>query len=286
MKIGSREIGPGHPTYIIGEVAAAHDGSVNRAHDFIEAIAEAGASAVKFQCHREFSPEEEWRVEPTYQAYSYETRYAYRKRTAFTETTYVALAAHCTDVGVDFLCSPFDMESFSILSPLVSAWKVASGQITNHTMLRAMADTRKPILISTGMSGWAEVYDAEAVMAETGAEYRLLQCTSVYPCSPDRVGLSHVAQSCDGLSDHSGSIYPSLGAVALGASIIEVHVRLSEYESGPDASSSVSVDDLRQLVHGAEIIRQALKPVDKDEMAQRLWRMRDLFLYKESDGRP
>lgn len=284
MKIGAREIGRGNPVYIIGEVGCAHDGSVNRAHEFIDAIADAGASAVKFQCHTEIDQNEEWRAKPAYEKYNEESRYAYRRRVQFTQAAYASLAAHCRDRQVDFLCSPFSMEAFRIIDPLVPAWKVPSGQITNHEMLAAMAETRKPILISTGMATNDEIYQAGRVIGLR--PHIFLQCTSRYPCPAGDVGLGNLKGLNDdgpcGLSDHSGTIYAGLAAVAMGASVVEVHVKLSKYETGPDASSSITPDKLKQLVEGAAFIREALRPINKDVMASMMERTRSLFLHKES----
>src|ERR671939_371718 len=137
---------------IIGEVAQAHDGSLGLAHAFIDAIADAGAHAVKFQTHiaaAESTPGEPWRVKFSRQDAS---RYDYWKRMEFTEEQWHGLKQHADESGVQFLSSPFSVEAVELLTRVgVAAWKVASGEVSNQPMFQKMAETRWPILLSTGM---------------------------------------------------------------------------------------------------------------------------------------
>ena len=166
-----------------------------------------------------------------------------------------------------------------MLDGLVSAWKVPSGQVGNVPMLDAISRTGKPVILSSGMSTLAELDNAYANLTSARA---VLQCTSAYPTRVDEVGLGLLADlqerfGCPvGLSDHSGTVGPSLGAVALGAAIVEVHVCF-EGAFSLDAEASLSFRQLKRLVRGAWEIEQARKPVDKDRMAERLGPMRELF---------
>jgi len=278
---------------VVGEVAQAHDGSLGLAHAHIDAIAEAGADAVKFQTHiasAESTLREQWRV-----AFSYEddTRYDYWRRMEFTEEQWVGLARHAAERGVAFIASPFSVQAVDLLERVgVAAWKVASGETANPVLLDRVARPGTPVILSTGMSPWAEIDAAVAHVREAHAPLAVLQCTSAYPTRPQELGLNligELAQRYDcaaGLSDHSGTIFPSLGATALGARVLEVHVTLSRHMFGPDTPASVTVEELRELVRGVRMLEGAMgAPVDKDAMAHRLDDTRALFTRSVVAGR-
>lgn len=284
--IGDRHVGDGAPCLIVAEVAQAHEGSVRIAHDFIDAVAKAGADACKFQLHlaaHESTPDEPWRVPPKWpQDYS---RHDYWVRTCFLPDEWHGLQEHCDDVGLLFLCSPFSVEAVEWLDPLVPAWKVPSGEIANEPLLEALAATRKPIMISTGMATRLETARALSVASRWASPTALLQCTSEYPTPPERIGLGALAdlrgwtwEPTVGLSDHSGTPWAGIAAVALGAAIVEVHVKLSEHDSGFDAAASLTIADLSRMVEGIRFVERALVPIDKDEMARSLQPIRDLFM--------
>jgi N-acetylneuraminate synthase len=285
--LGTRHVGDGSPCLIVAEVAQAHEGSLGMAHAYIDAVAKAGADAVKFQCHiadAESWPDEPWRVEPEWQ--QDETRFDYWRRMEFSPEQWWSLAAHATAQGLIFLCSPFSVEAVKILDPLVPAWKVPSGEITNKPLLGAIAETGKPAILSTGMSTEQEEQEALGFFVENDAPWAILQCTSQYPCPPERLGLNHLRQDSwsHGLSDHSGTIYAGLAAAALGCDILEVHVCFSKDQFGFDTSSSITMAMLKQLVEGVRFIEKAKTPVDKDELAKELKPMRDLFMGRHEKG--
>lgn len=272
-------------TFIIGEVAQAHEGSLGIAHAFVDAIASAGADAVKFQTHiaaAESTPGEPWRVKFSFQD---KTRYDYWKRMEFTEEQWRGLKSHADHVGLKFLSSPFSLEAVQLLTRVgVAAWKVASGEVASESMFEAMAKTRLPIMLSTGMSALSEIDQAVDRIKQAGLELTILQCTSTYPTQADRVGLNVISEfrerySCKvGLSDHSGTIYAGLAAATMEADALEVHVALSKEMFGPDVLVSLTTGELRQLVDGVRFIEKALaNPVNKDAVAQELQPMRDLF---------
>ena len=275
-----------HRVAVIGEVGQAHDGSLGTAHAFIDAVADAGAGAVKFQTHiaaAESRTDEPWRVKFSY---ADDTRYEYWKRMEFTAQAWAGLRQHAQDRGLAFLSSPFSLEAVELLRRVgVAAWKIASGEVANPQLLDAVARTGAPVLLSSGMSGWAELDGAVAQLRAAGAgPLAVLQCTSAYPVAPERVGLNVLREIRErfgcaaGLSDHSGTIFPALGAVTLGARVIEVHVTLSREMFGPDVAASVTTGELRQLTAGVRYLSAALAaPVDKDELATELAPMRALF---------
>ena len=278
--LGRRGVGPGQPCFVIGEVAQAHDGSLGTAHAFIDAIAAAGADAVKFQTHiaaAESTPGEPWRVRFSRQD---ESRYDYWKRMELTAEQWAGLKAHAEERGLLFLSSPFSVEAAEMLERLgMKAWKVASGEVGNPVLLDYLIGTGKPILLSTGMSPLEEI---DAAVKKVRAPLAVMQCTTAYPCPPEKLGLNLIPffrerYGCAvGLSDHSGTIYPGLAAVTLGAEVLEVHVTLSREAFGPDVPASLTTAELRQLVEGVRFLGRAL-PVDKDAMAIEMEPLRRMF---------
>jgi N,N'-diacetyllegionaminate synthase len=277
--------GTARRTLVIGEVAQAHDGSLGFAHAFVDAIARAGADAIKFQTHMalaEGTAEETWRVPFSKQDAD---RRAYWKRMEFTEAQWRGLKQHAEDRGLLFLSSPFSEEALELLLRLgVPAWKVASGEVSNRPLLDRMISTGLPILLSTGLSPWPEIDDAVAHLKRGGCALTVMQCTTSYPCGPADIGLNLLQAfreryDCPvGLSDHSGTIYPSLAAATLGAAALEVHVTISREMFGPDVSASVTTTELRQLMEGIRFIEQmTAHPVDKNQAAEKVAPLRALF---------
>jgi N-acetylneuraminate synthase len=167
----------------------------------------------------------------------------------------------------------------------VIAWKVASGEVNNAPMFERMAATGLPIFLSTGMSPIAEIDAAIERVKAHGSPLAVLQCTSAYPCPPEKVGLNLLQFFRDryecavGLSDHSGTIYPGLAAATLGIEVLEVHVTLSREMFGPDVVASVTTSELRQLVEGIRFIEEMrAHPLDKDAVALEMASQRALFM--------
>jgi N-acetylneuraminate synthase len=266
-------------------VALTHDGSLGLAHAFVDAIANAGADAVKFQAHiaaAESTPAEPFRVRFSRQDAS---RYEYWQRMEFTEDQWRGLADHCRDRGVLFMASPFSLQAIDMLDRIGQPlWKVASGETSNAQLLDRILDTGAPVLLSTGMSPLGEIDAAVARVKSRGSEVGVFQCTTAYPCPPEKVGLNLVPFFRDryacwvGLSDHSATIYPGLAGVANGMDMLEVHVALSREMFGPDVVASVTTAELRQLVDGVRFIeRMRANPLDKDASAKETAPLRRLF---------
>ncbi len=285
IHIGGRKVGGGAPGYLIAEVAQAHDGSLGTAHAFIDAAATAGADAIKFQTH--LAAAESTRDEPFRVPFSRQdaSRYDYWQRTAFSAEQWAGLARHAGEQGLAFLSSPFSVEAVELLRALdVPAWKVASGEVASKSLLAAMCADRRPVLLSTGMSTTAEVDEAVATIEGAGAPLAVLQCASRYPTPLEAVGLNVIDDyrrryGCPvGLSDHSGSVYPALAALAQGADIIEVHLTLSRHMFGPDVPVSLTVDELQSVAAARDAFHtMARHPVDKDAAADDLSDMRAMF---------
>ena len=270
---------------LIGEVALTHDGSLGLAHAFVDAIAAAGADAVKFQTHiaaAESTPAEPFRVKFSRQDAS---RYDYWTRMEFTEEQWRGLAEHCRERNVLFISSPFSIEAVDLLERIGQpVWKIASGETSNAQLLDRVLDTGNPVLLSTGMSPLDEIDAAVARVKGRGRRVGVFQCTTAYPCPPEKIGLNLVPfyrerYGCwAGLSDHSGTIYPGLAGAATGLDMLEVHVALSREMFGPDVIASVTTTELRQLVDGVRFIEtMRANPLDKNESARETAPLRKLF---------
>lgn len=285
FRIGGVSVGGGCPVFIVAEIAQAHDGSLGAAHAYIDAVAKTGANAIKFQTHiasAESTREERFRVNCFPQDL---TRYDYWKRMEFTPAQWHGLAQHAAEKNLVFLSTPFSFEAVELLDNIgMPAWKIASGEIDNIPMLEVIARTKKPILLSTGMSSWSSIDESVSVIKAHGVDFAVFQCTTAYPCPPEKIGLNVLAEmsgrySCPvGLSDHSGTIYPSLAAVTLGAKLLEIHTVFSKECFGPDVDSSVTTKDLSRLVQGVRLIEAAINsPVDKNKYAEEICDLSKLF---------
>jgi N,N'-diacetyllegionaminate synthase len=273
------------PCLVVAEVAQAHDGSLGTAHAYIDAVARAGAGAVKFQTHiaaAESTPAEPWRVKFSPQD---ATRHDYWKRMEFTEEQWHGLKRHAVERGLKFISSPFSVEAVDLLSRVgVAAWKIASGEIGNTRMFDRIAASGLPVILSTGMSSLRDVDAAVERVKSRGLPLTVLQCTSAYPCPPEKLGLDLIPffrarYGCAvGLSDHSGTIFAGLAAATVGIDILEVHVTLSRETFGPDVTSSVTTGELGELIKGIRFIERAKgHQVDKDDAAAETAPMRQLF---------
>ena len=285
FKIGNIELYKGCRPLIIAEIGQNHDGSLGLAHSYIDAVAEAGADAVKFQTHiaeAESSEYNNFRVNFTYED---KTRYDYWKRMEFTKGQWTGLYDHAVERGLIFLSSPFSVQAAMLLEKIgCAAWKIGSGEVNNGLLLDFIGKTTKPILLSCGMSSYDEIDKAVKKIGGFGSPLVLVQCTSKYPTPLEDIGLNVLDCFIDkydvpvGLSDHSGVVYPSLFAMARGASVIEVHVTFHKSMFGPDVQSSVTIDELGLLVKGADAIYELnSNPVDKDVMAAELSDVKQLF---------
>ena len=274
--IGERLIGHEKAPFVIAEVAQAHEGSLGTAHAYIDAIAEAGADAVKFQTHiaeEESTLDEPFRVKFSYQD---KTRYDYWKRMEFTKIQWKELFEHASERGLVCLSSPFSVKAVEMLNEIgVPAWKVGSGEINTKDMLDAIVGTGLPVLISTGMSSYREIEEITSFIRRKGTAFALFQCSTRYPASFKEVGLNVIDELRQrfrclvGLSDHTGSPFPSLAALARGADMIEVHVVINKRLFGPDVVASISIGELAMIVKARDAFHTMNNhTVDKDVFAK------------------
>lgn len=263
--------------YIIAEVGQAHDGSLGILHSYIDAVAETGADAIKFQTH--IAEAESSSFEPFRVNFSYEdkTRYDYWERMSFTFDQWQKIKQHCDEVGLEFISSPFSISAVEMLEKLgVKRYKFGSGEVSNKLMLETVCKTGKDIILSSGMSSYQELEQAVNTVKKYGNPLTILQCTTKYPTQPADIGLN-VLNELDsrygvdvGLSDHSGTIFPSLAAVSLNSKMIEAHVVFDKRMFGPDANSSLTVDEFKYLVRGVRDIETMLNsPIDKNDLSEK-----------------
>lgn len=283
--IADRTIGTGSPCFIIAEVAQAHDGSLGAAHAYIDAVAKTGADAIKFQTH--IASAESTAAEPFRVKFSKQdaTRYDYWKRMEFTADQWAGLAQHAADQKLIFMSSAFSIQAVELLEKLgMPAWKVGSGEISSLPMLERMAATRKPVLLSNGLADWSTLDRSVELVKRNGAPLGLFQCTTAYPCPPEKIGLNVMDElraryDCQvGLSDHSGKIFAGIAAATLGANLFEAHIVFSRECFGPDTPASMTTDEFKQLVEGIRFVETALgTAIDKDASATELAELRKIF---------
>ena len=265
--------------FIIAEIGQAHDGSLGILHSYIDALSETGVDAVKFQMHiaeAESSLEEPFRVNFSYED---KTRYDYWKRMSFTIDQWSGIKKHCDEVDLEFLVSPFSCAAVDLLETLdVTRYKIGSGEVTNFLMLEKIARTGKPIILSSGMSSYLEINKAIEFLKPYKNLLALLQCTTCYPTPPEKLGLNVLREFRErypgmtiGLSEHTAQAYASIAAVALGAEIIEFHVVFDRRMFGPDSNSSLTIDEVSELVDQIRKLEiSLLNPVDKSDNSEYL----------------
>ncbi len=260
-------------TFIIAEIGQAHEGSLGILHSYIDALADTGIDAIKFQTHIAESESSEY--EPFRVKFSYEddTRYDYWKRMEFTLEQWKEIKKHCDEVGLEFISSPFSNMAVDWLEEIgVQKYKIGSGEVNNFLMLEKIAKTGKDIILSSGMSSFTELDETIEFLKQFDNKVSILQCTTMYPTGAKDIGLNVLNELEDrynlsvGLSDHSSTIYPSLSAVSLGAEIIEFHAIFDKDMFGPDSKSSLTIKEIKQLVEGVRFIETSLNnKIDKTD---------------------
>jgi len=260
-------------SFIIAEIAQAHNGSIDVAHAYIDALAKTGVDAIKFQTHiaeAESSIYEPFRIKFSKQD---ATRFDYWKRMEFKLKQWKALKQHCDEVGLEFMSSPFSNAAVDLLEEVgVKRYKVGSGEVSNLLLLEKIAKTGKPIILSSGMSSFKELDETVDFLRSKKVEFSILQCTTAYPTQPEQYGLNVLKELKDryrvivGFSDHSAKIESCIAAVALGAEILEFHAVFNKQEFGPDTTSSLTINEIETLVKAIKNINITLEtPIDKND---------------------
>lgn len=262
--------------YIIAEIGQAHEGSLGILHSYIDAVAGTGVNAIKFQMH--LAEAESSSYEPFRVKFSYEdkTRYDYWKRMEFTLEQWAAIKKHCDEVGLDFICSPFSNLAVDWLEEIgVKCYKIGSGEVNNLLLLEKIAKTNKPVIISSGMSSFSELDKTVSFLKDRNVDFSILQCTTSYPTQPEQFGFNVINQLKEryqvkvGFSDHSAKIATNIAAVALGAEILEFHVVFDKRMFGPDTKSSLTINEVSQLVEDVNATYKAIQnPINKNNNEQ------------------
>ena len=278
IKIGSRLIGPDHPTYFIADIAANHDGDLERAKMLIRLAKEAGADAAKFQnfsapkivsdygfrhMDGQVSHQATWKksVVEVYQSASIPFEWT------------LTLGEECQDAGIDYFSSPYDFEAIDWLDPYVQMYKAGSGEIDWIEALERMASKGKPFFVATGASTIGEVQRAVHAILKLNKQLVLMQCNTNYTASPDNYDHLHLnvlrtyaamfPEVILGLSDHTHAVAPVLGAVTLGARVIERHFTDSNEREGPDHKFAMNPENWARMVEETRLLERALGCGDK-----------------------
>lgn len=271
-------------SYLIAEIAQAHDGSLGIAHSYIDALATTGVHAVKFQTHiaeAESSSAEPFRVQFSKQD---ATRFDYWKRMEFSKTQWQELKSHCEEKGLEFISTPFSLAAVDLLEELnVKRYKVGSGDTNNLLLLSKIAATKKPVILSSGMSSWEEIENSIHFLQQRNIEVSLLQCTTAYPTPANQWGLPYIAEMKNrfaipvGYSDHSGTPAACVAAATLGAEILEFHAVFNKKMFGPDATSSLSIEEITWLAQSVQQIDEAIHSNGLKENATSFDALKNMF---------
>ncbi|HWE91381.1 MAG TPA: N-acetylneuraminate synthase family protein [Pseudonocardiaceae bacterium] len=264
VTIGDRLVGTGQPTYTVAEIGLNHNGSVDIAKRLIDVAVSAGVDAVKFQKRTpEIATPPDMRDVRRDTPWGEMSYLEYRHRVEFGVAEYEEIDRYCKELGVAWFASPWDVPSVEFLERFaVPCHKVASASLTDLDLLRALRDTEKPIIASTGMSTMAEVDQAVEVLG--GDRLVLLHTTSTYPCPPEEANLLGITTLAGrfgvpvGYSGHERGLQVSVAAVALGACVLERHITLDRTMWGSDQAASLEPEGLRRLVRDVRIVETAL----------------------------
>ena len=278
IKFKDRVIGLNHPTYFIADIAANHDGDLERAKLLIRLAKQAGADAAKFQnfqapkivsdygfshMNAQVSHQAAWKksVSEVYQGASIPFEWT------------LTLTEECNEFGIDYFSSPYDFEAIDFLDQYVEMYKAGSGEIDWIEALERMASKGKPVFVATGASNIGEVQKAVHAILAINKQLVLMQCNTNYTASPDNYDHLHLnvlktyaAMFPDvilGLSDHTHAMAPVLGAIALGASVIERHFTDSNDREGPDHKFAMNPENWARMVEETRLLERALGSPDK-----------------------
>jgi len=295
MKINNTKIGDNHPTYIIAELSGNHNQDKTNALKLIKEAHKCGANAIKLQtytadtitidCSSKYFQVQDglWKGRTLYELYS----------KAYTPWEWTKeLKDYANSLGMDLFSSPFDVSSVNFLEKLdMPAYKIASPEITDHILIKKIAQTGKPVIISSGMASKGELEEAINLLRENGTnEICMLKCTSAYPAEPEDANLMtipNMISSFDvigGLSDHTLGIEVPIASICLGARVIEKHFTLSRDNGGVDEAFSLTPLEFKQMVDSIRIVEKTLGKityagVNKEKSSKKF--RRSLFVVKD-----
>jgi len=278
IQIGSTLVGDNYPTYFIVDIAANHDGSLERAKKLIRLAADAGANAAKFQNFRAAEIVSDYGFKNLGGQQSHQSKW---KKSVFEVYAGAStpfewtpeLKAACDEAGIDYFSSPYDFNAIDMLDPYVPAYKVGSGDITWLEVLRKMAAKNKPLLLATGASTLGEVQQAVHTIRAINSQLVLMQCNTNYTANPENFDHIHLnvlktygilfPDVVLGLSDHTQGHATVLGAVALGARVIEKHFTDDTTREGPDHLFAMDPDAWFKMVENTRQLERAMGSAEK-----------------------
>jgi pseudaminic acid synthase len=295
FRIGRRQVGEGQPTFIVAELSANHGGSLERATRVIEAAAASGADAIKLQTYTADTltvdaDNEHFRIKGT--LWDGRTLYDLYNEAHLPWEWHAPLQRTALDLGLEFFSTPFDATAVEFLASLdVPAWKIASFELVDLPLIRKVAATGLPVIMSTGMATRDEIAEGVRTLVDNGGgPLVLLKCTSAYPARPEDMHLRTIPDMAAhfgvpvGLSDHTLGIEVPVAAVALGACVIEKHLTLSRAEPGPDSAFSLEPAEFKAMVAAVRTAERAAGSVSYEgsagEAASRVFR-RSLFVVQD-----
>ena len=263
IKIKNRIISSNHFPFVIAEAGINHNGSLKIAKKLVDMAKKAGADCFKIQTH--ITEEEMIKTNIRPGNISKKSLWDIIKKSELTENDEFEISQYCKKKKLIFLSTPFSIPAIDRLEKInIPAYKIGSGELTNIPFLNHIAKTRKPVILSTGMSNMDEIKKSVKLFQKLKIPIAILQTTSQYPCSYEDINLKvidnykKIFKIPVGISDHSLGIYTALGAVARGASIIEKHITLDKKMTGPDQKLSLEYNELSELVKGCNAIKLAM----------------------------
>ena len=278
VKVGNRWLGDGHPAYVVAEIGVNHNGSVEIAKDLIKQAHHAGVDAVKFQKRTPelCVPRDQWDIMRETPSWGYISYIDYRRKMEFQTEEYTEIDRYCKEVGMPWFASVWDEPSVEFLEAFEPiCYKVPSASLTDHSLLRCLRGTGRPVILSTGMSTMEQIREAVKILDMD--QLVICHATSTYPCDPQELNL-HMIETlrkefpCPiGYSGHEVGLITSVVAVALGACMVERHITLDRAMWGSDQAASVEPQGFERLVKYVRVTEQSLgdgeKHVYESEMA-------------------
>lgn len=263
IDIAGRKIGPGHPPLVIAEIGINHEGDFDKAVTMVDDAVAAGCECIKFQCH---IIEDEMIPNEVIPGNADESIWDIMARCALSEEEEIQLMKYCQGKGVIYLSTPFSRAAADRLEQMgVPAYKIGSGECNNYPLIEHIAGFGKPIILSTGMNSLENIEKSVNILRKNNIDFALLHCTSMYPTPYEKIRLGALDElqakfpdAVVGLSDHSLSNYPCLGAVPCGAAILERHFVSDKSWPGPDVEISMDPQELKELIVGSKIIHSCL----------------------------
>lgn len=281
IEIDGVTLGEGNPCYIIAEIGINHNGDLLVAKKLIDIAVDSGVNAVKFQKrHLDNIYQKEILENPSLDSQGTEILIDVLKEVEFSESDFRSIVNYCKEKKITLLCTPWDIPSVDFLEKFnLPAYKIASADLTNFPLIRYISKTKKPILISTGMSMMEEIEKTVAFVKQQNIPFLLLHCNSTYPSPTELLNLNLIPALREkfdipiGYSGHESTIIPSVTSANMGAVVIERHITLDKYMEGLDQAASLDPDELKKLV---EYVREsekakgiALKKMTRGEILQR-----------------